>query len=158
MSVELKIKSKHLALEPAIIRKEEQKFTKQIKWYKQKHQLSPSVSVWESEMHKNHPELQKLHSRRWNLEHHRKTVVRFEARATYLARAYIAGTPYESVEKKVYDKLTFENIILPRVYSMVAKYGTKKIEKKWNRDKKMFMYDDVEWSEFTSRIKAWCNI
>jgi|688.fasta_scaffold754970_2 hypothetical protein len=158
MSVELKIKSKHLALEPAIIRKEEQKFTKQIKWYKQKHQLSPSVSVWESEMHKNHPELQKLHSRRWNLEHHRKTVVRFEARATHLARAYIAGIPYEKVESKRHEDHTFIFVILPRVYSMVAKYGNKPITKKWNREKNMLMFDEAQWKELTDFVNAWCNI
>ena len=150
MSVELKIKSKHLALEPAIIRKEEKKIRKQIEWIKQKHQIQ-NANMFDEMFYP-------YHKKWYSLQHHRKTVVRYEARATHLARAYIAGTPYESVEKKVYDKLTFENIILPRVYSMVAKYGTKKIEKKWNRDKKMFMYDDVEWTEFTSRIKAWCNI
>ena len=40
MSVELKIKSKHLALEPAIIRHEENKLLKQMKWYKQHHQIT----------------------------------------------------------------------------------------------------------------------
>ena len=158
MSIELKIKSKHLALEPAIIRKEEQKFTKQIKWYKQKHQLSSSVPVWESEMHKNHPELQKLHSRRWNLEHHRKTVVRFEARATYLARAYLAGMPYEKVERKTREDDVLCSVILPRVYSMVAKYGPKPIRKKWNKEQVKYIYDETDWKELTDAIKKWCNV
>lgn len=54
MSVELKIKAKHLALEPAIIRREERKLKNQFHWLKQKHQII-DTSFWE--IYKNHPEL-----------------------------------------------------------------------------------------------------
>jgi hypothetical protein len=139
MSIELKIKYKHLALEPAIIRKEEQKILKQMR----------SAYCADTE---------KVYNKYYSLYHHRITVVRFEARATHLARAYLAGTPYEKLEKKIHDKFTFENVIMPRVYSMVAKYGPKKLQKKWNRDKAKFMYDEVEWKEFITPIKKWCNL
>ena len=42
MSIELKIKSKHLALEPAIIRKEEDRLKARIKYYKVHHQVTDS--------------------------------------------------------------------------------------------------------------------
>jgi hypothetical protein len=139
MSIELKIKYKHLALEPAIIRKEEQKIKKQMR------------SAYCADT-------AKAYNQYFSLYHHRVTVVRYEARATHLARSYLAGTPYEKVEKKIHDHSTFVNVIMPRVYSMVAKYGPKKLQKKWNRDKAKFMYDEVEWKEFISHIKKWCNL
>jgi hypothetical protein len=149
MSIELKIKYKHLALEPAIIRKEEQKVRKQLAWFKEKHQITDIFSD---------DDARKIHSKWYNLYHHRITAVRYEARATHLARAYLAGVPYEKVESKRHEDHTFIFVILPRVYSMVAKYGLKKLQKKWNRDKSMFMYDEIEWKEFTSNIKKWCNV
>lgn len=150
MSIELKIKYKHLALEPAIIRKEEQKIRKQINWLKDHHQIQ-NANMFDDTFYP-------YHKKWYNLYHHRITVVRYEARATHLARAYLAGTPYEKLEKKIHDKFTFENVIMPRVYSMVAKYGPNKLQKKWNRDKAKFMYDEVEWKEFIAPIKKWCNL
>jgi hypothetical protein len=149
MSIELKIKSKHLALEPAIIRKEEHKLLKQISWYKEKHQVTDLFK---------HKESLALHRKWWNLQDHRRKVVRNEARATYLARAYLAGTPYEKVEKKTREDDTLYSNILPRVYSMVAKYGPKHIGKKWNKDQSKYVYDENDWKELTDAIKKWCNI
>ena len=149
MSIELKIKYKHLALEPAIIRMEEQRLRKQLAWFKKKYQITDIFSD---------DDARKIHSKWFNLYHHRITVVRYEARATHLARAYLAGMPYEKVESKRHCDFTFVNVIMPRVYTMIAKYGPKKIQKKWNRDKNMFSYDEIEWKEFTSHIKKWCNL
>ena len=150
MSVELKIKSKHLALEPAIIRKEEQKIRKQIDWLKQKHQIQ-DANMFDDMFYPYHKKWYSLH-------HHRKTVVRYEARATHLARAYLAGMPYEKVEKKTRVDDTLYSNILPRVYSMVAKYQDKPLQKRWNREKNMFRYDDDEFTQLQNSIKAWCNI
>jgi hypothetical protein len=148
MSIELKIKSKHLALEPAIIRKEEKKLLKQIAWF----------NSYRMRAVENDPAFKQMKSKRESLYLHRVINVRHEARATYLARAYLAGIPYEKVESKRHEDHTFIFVILPRVYSMVAKYGPKKVQKQWNRDKKMYMYDEIEWKEFTSLINKWCNL
>ena len=94
MSIELKIKSKHLALEPAIIRKEEQKLLKQIRNYRKYHQVTITAFYCS---YKEHPDLWKLESKFARLVSHRKLDVREEARATYLARAYIRGVKYKTV-------------------------------------------------------------
>jgi hypothetical protein len=106
MCIELKIKAKHLALEPSVIRKEERKLKSQIKYTK-----GTDASL-----------IEKLNSlvchRRWN--------VRNESRATELARAYLAGKPYTSVEqkRKPENEYKFQNSIIPRIVSMVVKYGS----------------------------------
>lgn len=152
MSIELKIKAKHLALEPAIIRKEEKKLMMQFAWLKQKHQIT-NVSLWA--IYDKHPELYKLHSKRYSLEHHRKTVVRNASRATHLARAYIAGMPYSRVEKKREDELLFKHVILPEVFRMVAKYSAKPLQKKYNRETKITDYDAVEKENLMKAIDKW---
>ena len=131
MSIKLKIKSKHLALEAGVIRFEEQKLKRQIEWLKT-HQKDEATfrSEWES------------------LNSHRRFDVRNEARATYLARAYIEGRKYETVEIERKDNGTFYSYIMPRVVSMVIRYKLGKIEK--------FMKpDDVK--AVRDEIKAWCN-
>jgi hypothetical protein len=153
MSVELKIKSKHLALEPAIIRKEEYKLLEQMKWYKKHHQL---VSVSLLDWYQNHPDLFKLHDKATSLCNHRKWNVRNEARATYLARAYLAGTPYKSVEKKSKIDHSFKVYILPRVFDMVAKYGPNKVRKYWTKDKFDYRPEDKE--KLMAELTAWLHI
>jgi hypothetical protein len=107
MSVELKIKAKHLALEPAIIRKEEQKILNSIR----KGKCNDTAEAYRK--------YESLHN-------HRKWNVRNEARATELARAYIAGKPYNSVERKRKrcNEFKFKAYIVPRIASMAMKYGT----------------------------------
>lgn len=107
MSIELKIKSKHLAHEPAIIRHEEKKILKQIR----SGYCNDTAAA-----------LRKYGS----LYNHRKWNVRNESRATELARAYIAGKPYASVEqkRKPENEYKFKSRIIPRVAAMVQKYGT----------------------------------
>ena len=131
MSIKLKIKSKHLALEAGVIRFEEQKLKRQIEWLKTHQQDEAKVrAMWES------------------LNSHRRFEVRNEARATYLARAYIEGRKYETVEIERKDNGTFYSYIMPRVVSMVIRYKLGKIEK--------FMKpDDVK--AVRDEIKAWCN-
>jgi hypothetical protein len=106
MCIELKIKSKHLALEPKVIRHEERKLKGQIKYTKGTDALL----------------IMKLDS----LVRHRRWNVRNESRATELARAYLAGKPYTSVElkRKPENEYTFRQFIIPRIVAMVTKYGT----------------------------------
>lgn len=126
-SVELKIKAKHLALEPAIIKKEERELKKMGKYLREKQESDSSV-------------MRKLHS----LQQHRKEDVRWEARATHLARAYLAGQAYTDVEqKRKQDKeFYFRWKIMKRIVSMVNKY----------RDRQTT-------SEVTiDDIAKWCNV
>ncbi len=155
MSIELKIKAKHLALEPAIIRREEQKLKKQFAWFKQKHQITENDFT---QIFLNHRELYNIHSKRYSLEHHRKTVVRNASRSTHLARAYIAGMSYDRVEKKREDELLFKHVILPEVFRMVAKYSAKPLQKKYNRETKITDYDTVEKENLMNAINKWCNL
>lgn len=111
MCIELKIKSKHLALEPSIIRSEEKKLKKQMKYHRSDDAVSSISLEW------------KLHS----LTNHRKWNVRNEARATHLARAYIAGKAYASVEKSRNDEGLFRNYIVIRIVAMVQRYGDRKV-------------------------------
>ena len=131
MSIKLKIKSKHLALEAGVIRFEELKLKRQIEWLKT-HQKDEATfrCEWES------------------LNSHRRFDVRNEARATYLARGYIEGRKYNTIEHEIKDLGTFNSYILPRVVSMVIKYKLGKIE--------MYMtYDNIK--AVREEIKAWCN-
>ena len=111
MSIELKIKSKHLGLEAKVIKFEEAKLKKQLRWMR-KHQES----------------IQKLEWKLASITEHRKWNVRNENRSTFLARALIAGVPYKAVEHKVKDNVKLKVYVLPRVLSMVQKYHNRKLE------------------------------
>lgn len=126
MSIELKIKAKHLALEPAIIRKEEEKLKRRIKYHRSDDQTSAISLGW------------KLDS----LVRHRKMDVRNESRATHLARTYIAGKPYARAELKRNDDYFYQMYIVPRVVAMVTRYGT-------GDQKKIDKNAIIEWSKVT---------
>lgn len=94
MSVELKIKSKSLAAESRIIRDEEIKLRNATR---KRASLQKPVST--------------LNHQRKSLYEHRIDVVRTEARATFLARAYLSGKPRSAVEAKpVHAARRAENI------------------------------------------------
>lgn len=116
MSIELKIKSKHLALEAKVIRFEEQKLKKRIKH--------------------NKGSLNDLLLQLNSIAEHRKYVVGRENRATFLARAFIAGTPYNKVEvKRRQDKESeFVIYVLPRVLEMVKKYAPYEMRKNLTKE------------------------
>jgi len=120
MCIELKIKSKHLALEPQIIKHEERKLKKQIR--------------------SNKGDLQQLIWKYESLVNHRKHIVRNEARATQLARAYIDGKEYISIERKRHDNFTFLQYVVPRIHAMVTKYGK-------GEQRKIVKEDIIEWSK-----------
>jgi len=150
MSIELKIKSKHLALEPAIIRREEKNLRKQLSWYKRTYQ---GLIIEE------HLEAYKIYSK-WNsLQHHRKTVVRNESRATHLARAFLNGLHYKQVESKRHDETLYHTTILPRIIDMVAKYGPKehRIYKYYGKDGKA-AYRPEEYEALKAKILEWSKL
>ena len=120
MSVELKIKSKHLALEPAIIRHEERKLGRQIGWYARQ-----GVKCYLKNDERSR-EMERLMHKSVSLQTHRIDDVATEARATYLARAYLAGTPYLRVEQKRWPDYEYYFVfkVLPRTLAMVRKYGS----------------------------------
>lgn len=135
MSIELKIKSKHLALEPAIIRKEEQKLSKKIKHYQMKHQINLHGVDAHFEMQRVYPDLYKLWFKHSNLISHRKWDVRNEARATFLARAYIKGVPYKVVEPNVRDALWAP--VMDSLIRMVMKYGSVRYRPDYDESRKV---------------------
>lgn len=153
MSVELKIKSKHLGVEASIIRFEEQKLLKQYQW-----SLNQYLKAGNNDMYP-----------RWNdaafnsycsLNKHRRWDVRNENRATFLARAYIAGKAYCSVEqkRKPENEYTFTAFIIPRVVAMVAKYGSNKMQLKiYDRESKSYV-DNPALKLIQSDIVAWSTI
>lgn len=108
MSIELKIKAKHLALEPSIIRKEEAKLKEQIRWHK-----------------KNGGDFAPLIDKRDSLNRHRRWNVCNEARATHLTRMFLAGKSYKLSEptRRVDREWVFKNHIKPRIFAMANKYG-----------------------------------
>lgn len=116
MSIELKIKQKHLALEPGIIKFEEKKLLKQIKYIRDN-----SAYISDSEK-----KILNLEFKFGDLVSHRRWNVRNESRATHLARAYIAGKLYTKVEtkRKEQNEYCFTTDIIPRIVKMVIKYGT----------------------------------
>jgi len=111
-NVYLKIKNKHLAAETSIIKMEERKMKKRIKYLKEH---ASTVGAFA----KRH----QLESILGDLVNHRKVDVRNEQRATFLARAYIDGKDYLDVEQTVKDRHLLNCYITPRVLKMVQKYG-----------------------------------
>lgn len=116
MSIELKIKSKHLGLEAKVIRHEEQKLRRQIEWAKET----------------SSEQLEELRRQKNSLSSHRRHEVRNENRATFLARAYIKGTAYKLLEAKrePSDEYNFQKFVLPRVLAMIKKYHNPNLDLK----------------------------
>jgi hypothetical protein len=140
MSIELKIKSKHLGLEAKVIRHEEKKLLKQLRWQNGNGSRDRTMLGTYESIH-NH--------RVWN--------VRNENRATFLARAFIAGKLYENVEQKVHDKNVLRGLILPRVVAMVATYGPKekRLKKKYDPELRRSEYNRIEYQKLESELKSW---
>lgn len=151
-SLPLKIKSKHLGEEARIIRFEEHKLAKQIGWFIQQHNAAGAnepAKVYNCE----------AYWQRNSLRTHRVKDVRRENRATFLARAYIAGKPYASVEAKRKPEREFEfhAYVLPRVVAMVAKYGANKMPLKiYDRTKGGYI-DNPALVSIKQQIEEWLN-
>ena len=150
MSIELKIKSKHLSEEAKIIRFEERKLFKQYQWSLNNYRTAGHNDMyprWDDKAFMSYSSL--IHHRRWD--------VRNENRATFLARAYIAGIPYNTVEhKRKEDKEhLFQWHVLPRVFAMAFKYG-KREDGDWEWDKTKGR--NVPTKQFKDKIIAWCKL
>lgn len=150
MSIELKIKSKHLGVEAQIIRFEERKLKQQLRWFIEDHRATGAND--EPKLHQFKP-FNMFNS----LNRHRRWDVRNENRATFLARAYIAGKSYKSVEsrRKEENEYTFYSYIIPRIVAMVAKYGAVKMPLKvYDRTKGGYI-DNPDLVALTVAIKKW---
>jgi hypothetical protein len=148
MSIELKIKSKHLSEEARIIRFEEKKFLKGYRWDINQHKSAghnDPLKPYDSTNYRKFASLQ----------HHRKWDVRNENRATFLARAYLAGVPYTKVEQKRKDEFHFLHYILPRICSMVVKYGPR-IDGDWEWDRTNQKYAPTK--QLRDKIKEWSKL
>ena len=150
MSVELKVKSKHLSEEARIIRFEERKQLKQFEWAKRKHYETGSndeYPCYNNKAWRNY----------YNLNSHRRKDVRNENRATFLARAYIAGKAYNTVEFKRKDEWTFQHMIVPRIVNMVAKYGDNKVPLKIYDYVARQLVDNPELVTLKKKIVEWAT-
>lgn len=113
MSVELRVKEKSLAAEARMIRHEEKKAIKSAKWHREKQEVEEAGA---------------FERVRKSLYEHRIDVVRFEARATNLARAYIKGTPYRAIERSTKDQAGYKRgRLMGRVQKLICKYHDKNV-------------------------------
>jgi hypothetical protein len=153
MSIELKVKSKHLGEEARIIRFEERKLYKQYQWSLDKYRAAGNNDMypcWNDEAFNCY----------CSLNQHRRWDVRNENRATFLARAYIAGKPYISIEhkRKPENEYKFVTFVLPRVVAMVAKYGKVKTPLKiYDRYKGAYI-DNPALAPIAAAIKEWSTL
>ena len=148
MSIELKIKSKHLSEEARIIRFEEKKLFKQYQRSLNKYRAAGNNDMyprWDDKAFMSYD----------SLKRHRRWDVRNENRATFLARAYIAGVPYDRVEQKRLDERLFKTQIFPRICAMVVKYG-KRQEGDWEWDCSKQKY--IPTDQLKTKIAEWSNV
>jgi hypothetical protein len=151
MSVELKIKSKHLSEEARIIRFEERKLYKQYQW-----SLNKYIEAGNNDMYPRWED--KAFMAYTSIKAHRRKEVRNENRATFLARAYLAGKDYKTVEQKCHDTSVLRAYIFPRICEMTNKYNSSaqtKLNKKWNRERNRYEYDPKLWQDHQNKVSAW---
>jgi len=148
MSIKLKIKSKHLSEEARIIRFEERKLLKSIRYRRNKYKEAGHNGEYNTSTDIDYNTYA-------SISHHRKWDVRNEQRATFLARAYIAGIPYNKVEQKRKDDYKFNRYIIPRICSMVLRYG-KYEHGDWSWDKIKNRY--VPTQQLINKIVEWSKI
>lgn len=116
MSVELKVKSKHLSVEAQIIRFEERKLKRQAEYLRKRQAVDKAFAATNKFI---------------SLNQHRRWDVRNENRATFLARAYLAGKAYREVEqkRKRENEYTFSWHVTNRAVTMINKYGKRTIDR-----------------------------
>jgi hypothetical protein len=152
MTIELKIKNKHLSEEARIIRFEEKKLFKQYQWALNNYRAAGNNDIyprWDDKAFMSYD----------SLNRHRRWDVRNENRATYLARAYLSGIPYNQVEQKRKPEAehTFQIYILPRVFAMVVKYGKRQDgDWEWEKSNKGGRY--IPTKQLKDKILEWVNI
>lgn len=130
MTIELKVKTKHLSEEAKIIKFEERK------------QLKAAVKhlnyLAKTGTEPTSLDIYKAYSMYHNLQSHRTNDVRNEVRATFLARAFLDGKPYKTVEHNCKDLIKLNSKIMPRAIKIIKKYSKKPIEyqdvQKWFKE------------------------
>ena len=88
-------------------------------------QLRNRLQILQINLQKRQPSdkfIKKTNNQRIKLERHRIDVVRAEARATHIARGYIAGRSWQEMEGDVRKAAVYQG--WDRVYAMVMKYDT----------------------------------
>ena len=112
MSIELKIKAKSLAAEARIIRQEEIKLKRKARKMSE-HQKLDAYRTYSRQ--------------RQSLYDHRIDVVRWECRATNLARAFIKGHAYSDIERNARLDPYTKGRLMGRVHKLLTKYHDKSI-------------------------------
>jgi hypothetical protein len=109
MSYELKIKAKSLAAESRMIREEEIKLKRRARWHR------------ENQQHEKAVEFDRI---RKSLYEHRTEDVRFETRATNIARAFLSGKTRAEVEPGRRNRgAYYDGKLMGRAEKLVKKYG-----------------------------------
>lgn len=88
-------------------------------------QLRNRLQILQINLQKKQPSdafIKKMNNRRISLERHRIDVVRAEARATHIARGYIAGRSWQEMEGDLKKAAVYRD--WNRVYAMVMRYNT----------------------------------
>ena len=88
-------------------------------------QLRNRLQILQINLQKKQPSdafIKKMDDCRISLERHRVDVVRAEARATHIARGYLAGRTWQQMEGDVKKAAVYQG--WGRVYAMVMKYDT----------------------------------
>jgi hypothetical protein len=83
--------------------------------------LSEEVKIIKHELRRK--ELRFDSYKRSSIEGHLDNVVRTELRATQLTIAFLSGKDYNSIEPNVRDLASIKFYIIPRMASMICKYG-----------------------------------
>lgn len=112
MSIELKIKAKSLAAEARIIREEEIKLKRKSRYARERQNVEAAT----------HYERQ-----RQSLYDHRIDIVRWECRATHLARAFMKGYAYADIERNARLDAYTKGRLMGRVHKLLTKYHKKSI-------------------------------
>jgi len=110
MSYELKIKAKSHAAEARIIREEEIKLKRKARYARERQNIPAA----------NHYERQ-----RQSLYDHRIDIVRWECRATHLARAFMKGYAYKDIERNARLDAYTKGKLMGRVHKLLTKYHKK---------------------------------
>ena len=121
---------------------------KQLRWNIIKHKKTGMNDPYPYIRDKAHINYEKIRT-------HRIKDVRHENRATFLARDFLSGKTYESVEQKRKCEWTFRVLIFPRFVSMVVKYGPRdKSKRTWDFKSQKNIITD----EYRQELKNWANL
>lgn len=164
MSIELKIKAKSLAAESKIIRHEIQKLKITAAWSRRLAATSVSEGSVTEDLGMLTDTRVKAEYKINDLATHRSQVVGCESRATHLARAFLAGKDYKTIENRrrnegqLYLEYNFLYIIR-KVTKMIRKYGHPygySLRRADFKELKHFERYQDKW--FENEVRKWCGL